>query len=60
MLSVAALKACNSDPDCAKRYLYQVKSYVGASGTFTIEADGGTQREFVLKTVRGGNFVRKD
>ena len=58
MLTATALNECHLDHVCAKEKLYQLKGYSGASGVFSIEADGGVEREFVLKTVKDAQFVR--
>lgn len=52
------LKRCNLDRECSKREIYKIKDYDGASGIFSIDADGGTTKGFVLKTVRNGAFQR--
>lgn len=59
MLATAALSECKMDRECAKDYLYRVRDYQGASGLFSINADGGTSRSFVVKVVRNGRFVRE-
>lgn len=59
ILSGTALSECKAEPVCARDRLYQVKEYRGASGIFSINADGGTTRGFVAKIVRAGNFVRE-
>lgn len=60
MLATTALTECKMDRECAKAWLYRVKDYPGASGSFSIDADGGTSRSFVAKIVRNGQFVREE
>jgi len=45
VLLSTALKKCKLDSECTKQDLYHTKNYEGASGIFTIEADGGVSRE---------------
>jgi branched-chain amino acid transport system substrate-binding protein len=59
LLTTAALKGCKMDRQCAKDTLYKTEDYKGASGTFSINADGGTNRSFIVKIVRGGRFERE-
>lgn len=59
ILTATVLAECNLDRACAQKKLYQTKGYSGASGLFSIDADGGVQREFTLKTVKNGEFVKK-
>jgi branched-chain amino acid transport system substrate-binding protein len=58
MLVTQAIKNCNGDQKCAKDSIYKIKDYSGASGPFSIQADGGTEREFVIKKVLSGQFVK--
>jgi ABC-type branched-subunit amino acid transport system substrate-binding protein len=57
MLVAHTLKNCKEDHKCAKDALYKIKDYSGASGQFSIQADGGTEREFLIKKVQSGQFV---
>jgi len=59
MLAVDALQKCNLSPECAKRRLYEITNYSGASGVFSIDPDGGARREFAPKVVKNGNFTRE-
>ena len=58
MLVATALDSCKLNEECAKDRLYQIKNYPGASGVFSIDPDGGTTREFVLKTIAQQQFVK--
>lgn len=49
---------CKLNADCTKDKIYQLKNYEGASGSISIDPDGGAQKRFVLKTVANGKFVR--
>jgi branched-chain amino acid transport system substrate-binding protein len=58
MLAGSVLAACRHDYECADKKLYAIKDYSGATGKFSIQTDGGTMREFVLKTIKDGHFVK--
>lgn len=58
ILTAQALQECRKDGKCAKDRLYQVHDYSGASGEFSIEPDGGCTRDFSLKTIENGRFVK--
>ncbi len=45
LLLTNALSECKLNSTCAKEKLYRIKNHQGASGVFTIEADGGVIRE---------------
>ncbi len=60
MLATRALTNCAMDRECAKASLYRVSNYGGASGPVTINSEGGTDRSFVTKIVRNGQFVREE
>ncbi|MEI8339877.1 MAG: ABC transporter substrate-binding protein [bacterium] len=47
----------NSGSDCIKNYLYDTKNWSGLSGTISIDQNGDSSREFVLKVVKGGKAV---
>jgi branched-chain amino acid transport system substrate-binding protein len=53
------LSQCKGDSECAKNKIYEIRDYVGVSGTFSIDPDGAAQKTFVLKTVKNGRFVRE-
>lgn len=43
--------------DCLRDYLYGVKNYSGASGLFSVDKNGDTERAFVLRRVVKGQIV---
>lgn len=45
ILTSVALDECKLNSDCVKERLYEIKNYMGASGTFSIEEDGGVSRD---------------
>ena len=47
MILSTSLKKCDLKSTCAKEKIYELKNYLGASGIFSIENDGGVSREFV-------------
>jgi branched-chain amino acid transport system substrate-binding protein len=55
-LLIEATVACNFDRMCVRERLYEVRGYRGVSGTFDIEADGGTKKAFHLHEYRQGRF----
>lgn len=57
-LLVEALSQCKLDSECTKLKLYNLSNYDGVSGKFSIAKDGGTEKDFVLKTVENGNFLK--
>jgi branched-chain amino acid transport system substrate-binding protein len=68
MLAATAYDAVNLLSDCfektgdnpekVKDCLYSTKDYPGASGTFSIDRNGDVEKQFILKTVKDGKFVR--
>lgn len=52
-----ALSKCNGESDCALNEIYNTKDYQGISGTFTIESDGATRKNFILREVKEGKFL---
>ena len=53
-----AMEKCGGDnSDCIKDELYKVKDYQGVSGVITIDQNGDTARQFVIKKVSGGKIV---
>ncbi len=54
-----ALEACkgDDDPDCVKQELYAVRGYEGITGAINIDANGDTEREFVIKQIRNKQLV---
>jgi branched-chain amino acid transport system substrate-binding protein len=57
ILSVDALRKCNFDKVCAKDQIYKNQNHKGASGIFSIDSDGGTSRNFILRSVVKGEFL---
>ncbi|MDD4983924.1 MAG: penicillin-binding protein activator [Candidatus ainarchaeum sp.] len=51
-------KEVGTDPDNVKTCLYNTKDYKGASGILTFDANGDVKKNFVLKTVKNGKFVK--
>jgi branched-chain amino acid transport system substrate-binding protein len=47
---------CNFERQCAKAQLYRVRGYQGVSGSFDIDADGGTRKSLHLHQYRDGAF----
>lgn len=43
--------------DTLKRYLYQVRDYVGVGGTITIDANGDAGKPYQLMIITNGTFV---
>lgn len=53
-----AIEACaGDDPECLKRELYSVRGYQGITGAINIDANGDTEREFVVKQIRDKKLV---
>lgn len=59
LILVNALVHCKGVPECTKDEIYRTKDYEGASGRFSIDAEGAAQKQFFLKTVESGAFVRR-
>ena len=55
-----ALSKCGGNTECAKNLVYKTVDFDGASGKFSIDSEGAAAKEFVLKTVKDGKFVRVD
>ena len=53
-----SLQVCKQSSKCTLGKIYSGETFDGMSGTIQISPDGGTTKEFVLKTVRNGQFVR--
>src|SRR3989338_285406 len=47
---------CENDLECIKMYLYSVKYYEGASGTFSIDENGDSVHEFVMSRIANGTL----
>ena len=58
LITGLALDTCGVDANCISKYVHEIDNYEGASGTFSIGADGTTTREFIIKHVKGGVFTR--
>lgn len=46
------------DVEKVKSCLYETKDYKGASGTFSIDSNGDAIKQFVVKTVKDGKYVK--
>ena len=57
ILAARALVKCRRDRVCAQQYVAETRAFDGASGTFSIDADGAATKNFVLKTIVDGRFV---
>lgn len=57
MILAKAISRCKADRFCIKDYVYKIRDYDGVSGSFSIDAEGATDKGLVLKTVRDGKFV---
>jgi branched-chain amino acid transport system substrate-binding protein len=55
-----AIDASDDDVEKIKEYLYGVKKYVGASGSFSIDENGDGVREYKLKTIKEGKIIDID
>lgn len=54
----SAMERCGgAQPDCVRDELYKVKDYQGISGVITIDQNGDTKREFVIKKISAGKIV---
>lgn len=52
-----ALKQCDENTDCIKDYLYSIKDYPGASGTYGFDSHGDVDGlHFVVKQVKNGKI----
>jgi branched-chain amino acid transport system substrate-binding protein len=56
-IAVRALAQCTLDAECAKERIYAIRNYEGASGVFSIGADGGASKKFILKGIENKRFV---
>lgn len=58
MLLAKALKACpDENVECIREDIINTRSYPGASGTFAFNEKGEIEKDFVVKTIRNGEFV---
>jgi branched-chain amino acid transport system substrate-binding protein len=56
-LAAEALTVCGRVEHCAVRHLMGLREYPGASGVFSMRPDRSAKKEFVLKTIREGEFA---
>lgn len=53
-----AIEVCNGDnPDCVRDELYKTKDYRGIAGVITMDKNGDTEREFILKKIEDGKLI---
>lgn len=53
-----AFDKCDAkDTKCIKSFFIQLGSYEGISGNMLFESDGSLNREFKIKTIKGGEFI---
>ena len=45
------------DTECVKQELYKIKDFPGITGSITIDSNGDTRKEVIIKTVKDGKFV---
>ncbi len=57
MILARSLAVCKNDKLCALKAIYATHDYPGVSGTFTMEPDGATQKNFLLRQVKNGKFM---
>lgn len=58
MILFEALKNCSDFSSvCVSDYIKNIKDYKGASGTFSFDENGYTEKEFFLKVVKDGSFI---
>ena len=48
----------DKDTEAVKNCLYNTKNYHGASGLFSFDENGDVDKEFIIKTVKNGEFVK--
>ncbi|MCB9798782.1 ABC transporter substrate-binding protein [Candidatus Nomurabacteria bacterium] len=53
-----AIDEVGTDPEKVRDYLYSVKEYHGASGTFGFDENGDVKRRFILSEIRDGRIVQ--
>ncbi len=58
MLKLAYYNCGKVDTDCIKKELYKIKDFDGASGISTMNKDGDTVKEIIMKTIKNGAFVK--
>ncbi len=52
-----SLDACGTNTDCIRDFLFNVRGYAGASGTFSFDRNGDVSAHFYLQKIKGGTFV---
>jgi branched-chain amino acid transport system substrate-binding protein len=58
MLRDAMLACGGDDPECIKQQLYNLKSFTGTLGTYSVNADGDVEGiPFVFRTVKNGELT---
>jgi len=58
MLLSKCFEEVGIETDNVRDCLYGIKDYQGASGVLTFDANGDVKKEFILKTVKGGKFIK--
>ena len=56
----AAMKKCGEDTGCIKNYLYVLKDYSGAAGTYSIDSNGDAEFEYAIKKYSDGFVIQAD
>jgi len=57
IMTVQALRECKLDSECARNKLSTVQDFDGASGKYSMSWGSGTDKRFIARQVRGGEFV---
>ena len=52
-LAEQSMQICGLDTNCIKDFLYSIKNWTGASGTFSLDKNGDAERTYVLKWITG-------
>ncbi|MDD4983523.1 MAG: penicillin-binding protein activator [Candidatus ainarchaeum sp.] len=60
MLKLAYDNCGKLDTECIKNELYKIKDFDGASGKSTMNEDGDTVKEIIMKTIKDGAFVKQE
>jgi len=58
MLKLAYDNCGELDTECIKNELYKITDFDGASGKSTMNKDGDTVKEIIMKTIKNGAFVK--
>ena len=59
-LYAAGLTKCGVNTECIKNYFYNLKNYQGAEGVISFDDHGDVLKNLVLKTIKGGQFVKAE